>query len=45
MTKINKWTPLYEPKHYRVYKIKGATICAGRLMEVKYVVIQYGSKM
>ena len=22
-TKINKWTPPYEPKHYRVYKIKG----------------------
>ena len=30
-TKINKWTPPYEPIHYRVYKIKGASNWERRL--------------
>ena len=36
-TKINKWTPLYDTKHYIVYKIRGSTIWARRVTDGREV--------
>ena len=36
-TKIDKWTPPYESKHYIVYKIRGATIWARRVTDGREV--------
>ena len=36
-TKINKWTPPYNPKHYIVYKIRGSTIWARRVTDGREV--------